>query len=306
MYNYCEDLEKEDIMGVVNINDNYFKYKTLLSFLKNIFLNDKTKENIVVMISNIQRKYFVLKRFVNICKEKRSEVSISIDMYFNEISHKSNNCFKVYQNKKIYYFTVCDLLKIIEVSLCNCMYTTFVVQPIQPKNPYNNIEFSTSVYYNLYNHLRYKMIINIPIILELWRSVSFQRTILFLKYERFLRRIAIKNYVWNTTEKEFYSDIREMLFYNTQTRKWKMSMVPDKVLQEKFKHYIYVYYLINYDCVEESELCLYETVLKEELNKCYLSNKNFGNVKLISVGFNEETKTEIDTNVISNFNSKSF
>lgn len=307
MYNYFEHLEKEDIIGVVSINDNYFKYKTLLPFLKNIFLSDKTKENIAIMISKMQRTYFALKRFVTICKEKRSEVSINIDMFFNKISDKSTNCFKVYQNKKIYYFTVFDLLKIIETSLCNCMYSTFVVEPIQPKNPYNNIEFSTSVYYNLYNHIRYKMLINIPIIFVLWRSVSFQRTILFLKYEKFLRKIAIKNYVWNTTETELYSDIREMLFENTQTRKWKISkMFPNKVLQEKFKHYIYVYYLINYDCVEESELSLQESYLKDELNKCYLSNKNFGNEKIVSVGFNKETKIEIDTDLISNFNSKNF
>ena len=79
-----------------------------------------------------------------------------------------------------------------------------------------------------------------------------------------------------------------------------------KVLQEKFKHYIYVYYLINYDCVEESELSLQESYLKDELNKCYLSNKNFGNEKIVSVGFNKETKIEIDTDLISNFNSKNF
>lgn len=307
MHNYYENLEKENMMNIISTNDNYFKYKTILSFLKNTFLSEKTKENIVIFISKIQRNYFALKKFVNICKEKSSEISIDIDMYFNKISDKSNNCFKVYQNKKIYYFTVCDLIKIIETSLCNCMYSTFVVQPIQPKNPYNNIEFSTSVYYNLYNHIRYKTIINIPIILELWKSVSFQKTILFLKYERFLRKIAIKNYVWNTTDKELYYDIREMLLENTQTRKWNISKkFPNKVLQDKFKHYVYIYYLINYDCVEESEICLYETYLKEGLDKCYSSNKNFGNEKQIIIGFNTETKLEYDTNVTTNFNSKNF
>ena len=101
MYNYYENLEKESMMNIVSTNDNYFKYKTILSFLKNTFLSEKTKENIAIFISKIQRNYFALKRFVNICKKKSSEISIDIDMYFNKISDKSNNCFKVYQNKKI-------------------------------------------------------------------------------------------------------------------------------------------------------------------------------------------------------------
>jgi hypothetical protein len=187
------------------------------------------------------------------------------------------------------------------------MCTTFVVQPLQPKNPYNNIDFSIETFYALYSHIRYNMVLKIPLVLELWKRESFEKSILFLKYEKIIRKIAIKKFVWNTTESYFYEDIRDMLIENLYTRKWEISKdFPNKILQQIFKHHIYLYYIINYECTEETEACLYETYLRDELKKCYFSNPSFGTKKEISCGFKNEIKICFETTLTTSFNCKDF
>lgn len=308
IYKYNEELNEENKFKRRNFtNDNNFKYKTLFSFLDNPFLNSKTKNNLMNVISTFQNKYFALKKFINICKFKCTDVAIKQDMFFNDIDCNSKHVIKVYQNKKIYYFTVFDMIQIIENSLCNCMCTTFVVQPLQPKNPYNNIDFSIETFYALYSHIRYNMVLKIPLLLELWKRESFEKSILFLKYEKIIRKIAIKKFVWNTTESYFYEDIRDMLIENLYTRKWEISKdFPNKILQQIFKHHIYLYYIINYECTEETEACLYETYLRDELKKCYFSNPSFGTKKEISCGFKNEIKICFETTLTTSFNCKDF
>ena len=169
VYKYEFQQNKDKILGKLSVymfitkpyNSNkpkeYIKFK--YSFLRNIFENQLIDKNIKLEFLEIFRKsqyaYNALNRFVYHWKLKKSNIHISCDLYLNPINENDNNVITIFQNKQRYIFTMNDVVSIFETALSNS-YGFDEGNPLIPKNPYNNIEFNSTDFHNIYFFLKKK------------------------------------------------------------------------------------------------------------------------------------------------------
>jgi hypothetical protein len=255
------------------------KYVLLQNILQNIFISVNMSEEIVGCFGRTQKHFLALNRFAYIWKYKRANVCADTDFSLNDIDMKKKNVFILYQNRKLYYFIISDLMKIIENSLCTHYEDTFIVNVQKPSNPYNRIVFGTHDLYNIYFYMRMKMSISIPYFFHTWFLEGFNLGMFVMKHETWLRKMCIRKYTWNVenTNELVHDDILEMLSDNKHTRRWNIhSKFPRSTLIDTMRPYLYLYYLLSYNVLDNDEHVLYDATLALELMKFYKFNPQFG------------------------------
>ena len=269
-------------------NDDYIQCRQKYSLLNSIFynpcFNETCREKVMDLYCTIQRRYLALNRFAYLWKFKRANTCVDTDLYLNTIDPTKKNTFVLFQNNKKYCFVITDLLKLLEVSLCHKWEDDFEIISKNPSNPYNKQPLLRHDLYNIYFHLRCKMDMVIPSFMHLWFLESFDLASFPIKHNRLLRKMCIRNYVFNisNTSNTIYKDIREMIFENSYTRKWAIHAdFPKETLVDVMRSYLYIYYLIHYDVLEHEEQMWYEAALTLELIKCYKYNPSFGRKMMV-------------------------
>ena len=147
------------------------KFFYLNELLDNVFLNNNSKNEILLFFSKAQRAYFAFSRLANIYKHKKATIKMNVDLYMNELNPNKKNVITILQSDSKYLFLGSDLVKIINSSLLNSSY--FFAEPLQPKNPFNNIPFNKSTLCNIYFHIKDNCIIN-PNLFHLFFKANFQ------------------------------------------------------------------------------------------------------------------------------------
>lgn len=259
------------------------KYLFIKKVLDNIFLSETHKEEFVLQIGKIQRHYNAINRFVYMWKWKRMEVIVSTDLYLSDIDINKRYSFVLVENNKKYFFHISELMRIIKNSLCQHWEGSFIVMCEYPRNPYTKQKFTLSNLYNLYFHMKYNMNIIIPEIFHLWFMEDFSFISFAKKYTRLLRKTCIKDFVKSVpnTNIMVQEDIQEMIEDNDYTVRWDISKeFPDTKLVDIFRPYLYLYYLINYEGLDDEYNCVCTMILEQALSTFYKYNKKFGRKKI--------------------------
>lgn len=307
LYNY----DKNDKIGGLNkilfyalsTNKNNNFYKNKFYFLKeninNFYFSQKPTEcnEFINLFYKIQKIYHILNRFCFLYKYKKSKIIVETDLQLNSIKINDKNVICIYHIDSKYLFKIDELLKLIYTSLTNCF--SFFSEPINIKNPYNNIPFGKSILYYIY----FKLILDTKLnfikhdyidIFFKFTHCNFNMTKFVNSYEYLLREYAIKNYLNNLTKRTMKQEIINMLknyntFINTQNKKIIISNeFPDDELIKIMKPYLYLDLVSNFSLIKNNQIDAKRKLYKK-LYEFQEFNPTFGK-KIIKL------KNIIDTN----------
>ena len=225
-----------------------------------------------------QKTYLAFTRFVQIWKQTRPHYN-DTDLTLNPITTQSH--IKIYQNKKLYVFTLFDLINIIEKSLCNC--DNYFVDPLVIKNPYNNMEFTHAQLYNMYFKIKLSSYV-MPGLFHGYFKSNFDMHIFSTEYESQIRNNYIHNKIYKTNNKVLFQDIKTMIFFITHGNyKMDKKIVDMKDLPEFIKimrpyYYLYMYGYEYVHGLEKTNKC--HKMLKHKISELFYLNPYFGRIKM--------------------------
>ena len=305
--NIDQDYYDENIYIGFFINSIYFKEKKLLyedyhyrvanakfmalaEYMNNIFFTTEIKEKIFTIFYKAQKYYHAFSRLAHIFRLKRYKIVVEDDLSLNPLNPNHRNTFILMENKSKFFFSLNDLISIIETAISNS--PNFFVDPLWPENPYNKQKLKPSTLYNIY----FKMKESGRLISSLFHFFfleHFQLSNFVEKYEAFIREYSIKKFIFNSHYTTLYNPILKMLKNNKYSKLLEIDKeFPKDKLVEIFRPFLYYYYIFNYDIKGTSKIYNYKLILNKKLKKFYYYNKLFGR-KTISVNkdFNNKTKT---------------
>ena len=253
------------------------KFEYFFKTLQNIFLQTKDREKYINIFYKIQKTYFGLSKLAQIYKYKKAKVMVNTDLSMNPIDLKSRYTICLIQNNNKYLFNIMDLINIINTNLTNS--PMFFFEPLISKNPYNNIPFNKSSFYNIYFHIREKLTI-IPELLHKFFLLNFDLKKFSQEYEYLIREYAIDNFVNNSITSVLIDNINIMIKkYNLrQIDKYKIivdSNFPKKTFVNIFKPYLKLYLTHKYSLIEMKKYTS-KILLEKKLKDFAKFNKLFG------------------------------
>jgi len=242
LYFYCSNLSYSKITNKNFIGKKYYYLKDILD---NIFTSENFKKDFLLCFSKAQRTYFAFTKLANMYKHKRASIKMNVDLCMNELNPNKKNVITVLQCGSKYLFLASDLIRIVNSSLLNSCY--FFAEPLQPKNPFNNIPFDNSTLYNIYFHIKYNCDNN-PILFHLFFKANFDLDNFLHDNESYIRETNIKNYVKNSPPGDLYHDLKLMLSVNRRYTKKLLihNEVPVEKLVDIFRPYFHLFYLHKY------------------------------------------------------------
>jgi hypothetical protein len=265
------------------------KFLALNEYLNNIFYTKEIKERIFDIFYKSQKCYHAFSRFAHIYRFKKYKIVVQDDLSLNPLNPNHRNTFILIENKSKFYFSLNDLISIIETSIGNS--PNFFSDPLWPENPYNKQKLKPSTLYNIY----FKMKESGRLISSLFHFFfleNFQLSNFVEEHEAFIRENSIKKYIFNSPYTLLYIPTLKMLKNNKYTKLLKIDdEFPKDKLVEIFRPFLYYYYIYNYDIKGTSKIYSFKTFLNQKLKKFYEYNKSFGR-KTITVtrSFNNKSK----------------
>ena len=272
------------------------KFMTLAEYMNNIFFTTEIKEKIFTIFYKAQKYYHAFSRLAHIFRLKRYKIVVEDDLSLNPLNPKHRNTFILIENKSKFFFSLNDLISIIETAISNS--PDFFVDPFWPENPYNKQKLKPSTLYNIYFKMKESGRLISPLF-HFFFLEHFQLSNFVEKYESFIREYSIKKFIFNSHYTTLYNPILKMLKNNKYTKLLKIDKeFPKDKLVEIFRPFLYYYYIFNYDVKGTSKIYNYKLILNKKLKKFYYYNKLFGR-KTISVNKdfnNNNTKTILSFN----------
>jgi hypothetical protein len=266
------------------------KFLALYEYLNNIFYTKEIKERIFDIFYKSQKCYHAFSRFAHIYRFKKYKIVVQDDLSLNPLNPNHRNTFILIENKSKFYFSLNDLISIIETSIGNS--PNFFSDPLWPENPYNKQKLKPSTLYNIY----FKMKESGRLISSLFHFFfleNFQLSNFVEEHEAFIRENSIKKYIFNSPYTLLYIPTLKMLKNNKYTKLLKIDdEFPKDKLVEIFRPFLYYYFIYNYDIKGTYKIYSFKTFLNQKLKKFYEYNKSFGR-KTITVtrSFNNKSKT---------------
>jgi hypothetical protein len=220
------------------------KYKILKEMLENIFSTDKFKEDIISFFSNVQKTYNALSRFAYIVKFNKMKVVTNVDLCMNTLEEKTKNVMVVVQNNSKNLFLMSDIINLLNSNLSNA--PDFFPEPLVSKNPFNNNIFTQDNLYNIYFFIK-KNFLRMPPLIEEFFNCEFNLNAFRIKNEYLIRKISIKNYVYNTPNPILKRKVLDMLAAYKKYVKFKLDKdFPTDILVEVMRPYLHLYYTYHY------------------------------------------------------------
>lgn len=273
------------------------KFKTLDNVLENICFSKEYKEKYFQMFSKVQKIYFSLLRFSYICKYKKSKIQVDSDLSLNPIDLVKNNknVFVLFQNNFRYVFLINELIHIIETAISNSPF--FFNDPLQPKNPYTNIQFNLSTLYNIYFKYRESAFVFSNLV-HLFFLSHFDCKNFGLYNENTLREFAISKYINNTPANNLHEPVLSMLKENIYSKRLIIDdCFPKELLVSIMRPYLYYKYMYTQCIVNRCEKTIfYRDTLFHKLKMFYEFNPLFGRKKYYYVLKNSKLVLEPEFN----------
>ena len=283
---------------IINYNTNYFNSYLVASLNVN-------REILIDIYIKLLKTYNALRRFVYFYKKRKFETVIETDLLMNKIDSSSKNVLCIIQNQKKYLFYIFELLKIVYNSLSNS--ELFFSEPLEIKNPYNNIKFEYHNLCNIYFFMKFNCIQFDDIFYRYFKS-NFDKGIFLHRNFNYLRECSIKNYVYNYKSKYLYNEIINMINnYNNRIDKKYRILIHDDFPVDKLynimKNYLYLYITALYSYIEyETESFLKE--LNHRLFYFQKYNPQFGRLKYKIIKKYCSNKKRIITKTIKTFDEE--
>jgi hypothetical protein len=265
------------------------KYQHLNIALTNIFFTKEMQKQFFEFFYKIQRTYFTLTRFFFKIKMKRLRPHIECDLYLNPIDTTANpNIVYIYQNNMKYIFTVSDILRLIHNALMHTETGHFTIEPVDIKNPYNNMVFNENTLYKLYadlNMRKYK----IPLCFHAYVYANFDIDTYLDDNIYNLQHELIHYRAYNETTEQTIRDILTLIAKFTKLKIHKE--FPRDTLVEIFRPYLELYYLGLYSYGKNKRIWAKDTLsyklfLFEQYN--FLFGRKIMNIYTRSFKFEEK------------------
>jgi len=247
------------------------------------FLTVSKKSQFLLYFCKIQRTYFSFQRLAYLWKYKKAKIVVNTDMALNEINENQKNVMCIFHNGSKYLFRIQDLIQIIDAGLTHSY--NFFAEPMQIKNPFNNLPFSKSTLYNIYFYIKFNTRLYPELLIKFFQ-VNFDLSYFLYYNEPLLREYAIKNYTTKSPSSILYNEIFRMLEkYNGQYKKEENKILidpdfPKERLIKIMKPYILLYfnsiYSLTHIIKEQSKK---ELICK--LNMFQKFNPQFGKKKIV-------------------------
>jgi len=161
-------------------------YKSKFDFfnvtINSIFLHN-SKQQFIDIFCKIQKIYNSFRKIAHLYRYKKARIAVCLDMALNEIKEYDKNIIGVYHNKYKYLFHIQDLIRIINASLTNTYM--FFAEPLQVKNPFNNLPFNKSTLYNIYFFIKFNTNIYAELVLIFFQA-NFDLTCFLYNNENLL------------------------------------------------------------------------------------------------------------------------
>lgn len=249
------------------------KYIYISKIFTNPFIDDQVRKDYILQLCQIQKQYFTLMRFVRMCNMKKAKVQIRSDLCMDELSPHNPRTFILFQNGRLYYFSLNDLAKILINSVCHSSYLFSL--PIRAKNPYNNMEFNKADLYNMYFRIKTSFMV-IPRVIDLFFRHNFDIYSLKKHHESELFHYIVDNYLKNSDEDLLLLDYDNMLKYTRMRDKIIVSCeYPINRLLTTMRPFIRLFLLAKYICDNQLKYN-YECELVYRLRVFYKFNPLFG------------------------------
>lgn len=245
-----------------------FEHFSMVSGLS--FISDEVKKYIENLHIRSQRHYTALCRFAHIFKVKHAPIIMNTDLYLNELRITDRNVIVLLHHNCRYLFTITDLNKIIETSLCNSPY--FISEPIPVKNPYNKMPFSKSDLYNIYFQIKDRLMRTPDILYQFFLS-NFNLTKFKRNNQVLIREKYIHRFIENEDQETLVDYIHNALSFNTQIM--VDADFPDDELVRIFKPYLRLYLEMNYS-IDSSVRHRSKCLLIHKLHIFHMHNPQFG------------------------------
>jgi hypothetical protein len=254
------------------------KIKSWFEFINNPFYNSSSKEEIWTIFNKTQKMYFILIKFMNMCKVKKMKVKVDEDLNMNKITIHPHLSIVIVQNCTKYYFTLYDLINICNSSLCYSSH--FFAESYSPKNPYTNEPFHVGILLKIYNAIRYSNY-KMPFIYELFYRSCFNIKHFKIKNDYLIREEILKKFIKNASKDELYDSIREMLAIKCFRRTIKVvDDFPKDILVKALKPYIFFYLISNYSLRSSEKQWEYYMIMKKSILHFFKINSQFGRKKI--------------------------
>jgi hypothetical protein len=190
-----------------------------------------------------QRIYNGFSKLARIFKYKRSTVKVEHDLYLNPINKQHKNSLLIFQDGCKYWFTLSDLINIIVNSITNTC--NFFSNPLECKNPYNNLVFSKAILYNIYFHVKQSNL-KMPTLLNQYFACDFELKLFETENEFLIREHSILRYINKSPNDVLLKEIDEMLKVFTRKRIKYHQDFPKDELIEIMRPYLYLHCICKY------------------------------------------------------------
>ncbi len=269
------------------------KFDALKEILNNSFLKNN-QDSILELFSKTQKTYWIFSKLAQRFRVNRAQVQIKTDLYMNPIDSTCNSCIKIYQGGAIYIFKLSDLVNIMNAALSNSSH--FFADPIYPKNPYTNVEFSRGILLKIYLKIR-QSYHKLPILLYYFLLAEFELDDFVYHNEAIIREIHIKEYVEKSCHTILYPGVKEMLKFLDRKKKLQIHQeFPKDRLVNIMRPYLHLYYISEYSMQETPKRDEALDILKEKFKKFLIHNPQFGRKWVTPAGLHSNKKMTITFN----------
>lgn len=246
------------------------KFELLMFFSENMFYLDLDKEQNFNIFNKAQIMYYGFSKLLQLYKWKKSCRYNNVDLYMNFFL-KESNVIKIRQNKFLYLFSRCDLIKLLNASLSHSEHLFSI--PLVCKNPYNNIPFSTASLYNIYYFLRAGNIALSDLIHAYYNSNFDLKQFLF-DNEYIIKKQNIRCFIKNSSPDALRYYIIEMLILYSDIYIHKDFCV--KKLISSMLIYLEPYMMISYAFESKHLINRNKLKLRCDLREFKRKNPSFG------------------------------
>jgi hypothetical protein len=282
MHFYCfidacyKDIKRLDYEPVCFSDIVKIKLGNLLKIMDSMFVLNKDEP--LLFFCKAQRSYWAFSRLAYRYRLKKSPTRNTMDLYMNPIDVSKPSSMVIFQDGAKYYFRIPDLINIIDQALLN--HCHHFHEPLYPKNPYTNIEFSEAILLNIYQNIRYSNF-KFPVLLHYFYLSSFNVDDFLYDYESAINELHIKDFTFKSSSDVLYEDVQLLIKICDQSNILDIDEdFPMNRLVDIMRPYLYLHYIYQYSIssTEKRENAL--SMLKQRFDAFIDFNPHFGKKKL--------------------------
>lgn len=180
----------------------------LESWRTNMFVPSVMKLDLYESYFRIRSMHRCFVKIARLYRWRRAPVQVQTDLYMNELDVRHPHTFGLMQQGHIYYFTLPNLVHLIQEALLHGSY--FFVEPKPLRNPFNNCLFTKADLFNIYFRVR-EQFVKVPEALHLFFCCEFDVCVMLHRHHTRLTQWAIRRYTQETPHAYLEQDIRSML-----------------------------------------------------------------------------------------------